>query len=75
MLYYRSSRDTPLGNTMKGRMKMRLVDKGKNSIGYSAYNKQVPNDTRKHKTMQHPRTPDHKANIPSRRWLGFVSAW
>ena len=52
---------------------MRLVDKGKNNIGYSAYNKQVPRDTRKPKTMQHPRTPDHKANIPNQRWLGMVS--
>jgi hypothetical protein len=53
----------------------RMVDKGKNTIGYSEYTRQVPKERRKPKSMEHPRTPDHKANIPNRRWLGMVSAW
>uniref|UniRef100_A0A7S2WR92 Histone RNA hairpin-binding protein RNA-binding domain-containing protein n=2 Tax=Eucampia antarctica TaxID=49252 RepID=A0A7S2WR92_9STRA len=53
----------------------RTVDKGKNTIGYNEYTKQVPKETRRPKSMHHPRTPDHKVNIPNRRWLGMVSAW
>ena len=53
----------------------RMIEKGKNTIGYTEYLKQIPKEQRKPKSMDHPSTPNYKANIPNRRWLGLVSAW
>ena len=53
----------------------RMIEKGKNTIGYTEYVRQIPKERRKPKSMDHPSTPNFKANIPNRRWLGLVSAW
>lgn len=48
--------------------------KGKNTVGYDIYIKKVPKHKRK-KIIEHPSTPDYKADIPNRRWLGLLKAW
>lgn len=50
------------------------VEKGKNTVGYDLYIQKVPKHTRK-KILEHPSTPDYKADIPNRRWLGQLKAW
>ena len=58
------------------RMKTRYsqIAKGKNTVGYDIYKQKVPKHKRK-KIKEHPSTPDHKADIPNRRWLGLLKAW
>lgn len=48
--------------------------KGKNTVGYDIYSQKVPKNKRK-KIAEHPSTPDYKADIPNRRWLGLLKAW
>jgi len=48
---------------------------GKNTVGYDEYIKQVPKHKRKVRSMDHPSTPDYKADIPTKRWQGLVKAW
>lgn len=50
------------------------VQKGKNTIGYDLYIQKVPKHNRR-KILEHPSTPDYKADIPNRRWLGQLKAW
>jgi histone RNA hairpin-binding protein len=57
---------------MKTRFKM--ISKGKNTVGYDEYLKQVPKEKRR-KIPEHPVTPDHTLDIPNRRWQGQVKAW
>jgi hypothetical protein len=57
---------------MKTRFKM--ISKGKNTVGYDEYLKQVPKNKRR-KIPEHPVTPDHTLDIPNRRWQGQVKAW
>jgi len=57
---------------MKTRYKM--VQKGKNTVGYDEYLKKVPFRLRR-KSKEHPVTPDHILDIPNRRWQGQVKAW
>mmetsp|Transcript_12309 Transcript_12309/g.23068 ORF Transcript_12309/g.23068 Transcript_12309/m.23068 type:complete len:229 (+) Transcript_12309:235-921(+) len=57
---------------MKTRFKM--ISKGKNTVGYDEYLKQVPK-SRRRKIPEHPVTPDHTLDIPNRRWQGQVKAW
>mmetsp|Transcript_19005 Transcript_19005/g.23943 ORF Transcript_19005/g.23943 Transcript_19005/m.23943 type:complete len:279 (-) Transcript_19005:100-936(-) len=54
--------------------RQKQILKGKNTIGYDEYVRKVPKDKRK-KILEHPSTPDWKADIPNRRWLGLVKAW
>jgi hypothetical protein len=35
----------------------------------------VPLQQRRPRCPDHPMTPDFKADIPNRRWLGLVSSW
>lgn len=54
----------------------RMILKGKNTVGYEEYRKQVPKHKRRPRTLQHPTTPDHtQTDIPNKRWLGLVKAW
>jgi len=53
----------------------RLIEKGKNTVGYDNFCRTVPKGKRKRNSLNHPATPDHKADIPNRRWFGLVSAW
>ena len=48
------------------------VSYGKNTLSYDAYRETVPLEDRK---ISDPWTPDAKANIPNKRWLGMVKAW
>jgi hypothetical protein len=57
---------------MKTRFKM--ISKGKNTVGYDEYLKQVPKSKRR-RIPEHPVTPDHTLDIPNRRWQGQVKAW
>ena len=54
--------------------RQKQILKGKNTIGYDEYTRQVPKENRK-KIIEHPSTPNYKADIPNRRWLGLVKAW
>uniref|UniRef100_A0A7S2U6X7 Histone RNA hairpin-binding protein RNA-binding domain-containing protein n=1 Tax=Attheya septentrionalis TaxID=420275 RepID=A0A7S2U6X7_9STRA len=53
----------------------KMVQKGKNTVGYDEYIRQVPLHQRRPRCPDHPMTPDFKADIPNRRWLGLVSSW
>ena len=57
------------------RQRRRQVMFGKNTAGYEEYIKQVPKHKRKFKSMDHPQTPDHLADIPTKRWQGQMNAW
>ena len=50
------------------------VQKGKNTVGYDLYIKKISKESRK-KIPEHPSTPDYRADIPNRRWLGQLKAW
>lgn len=51
-----------------------MVQKGKNTVGYDEYIQKVPKESRR-KIGDHPVTPDHRLDIPNRRWQGQVKAW
>lgn len=51
------------------------VAKGKNTVGYDEYVRQVPRHKRRPRFMKHPSTPDHTLDIPTKRWQGIVKAW
>jgi hypothetical protein len=51
-----------------------MIRKGKNTIGYDEYLKQVKKEDRK-RIPEHPVTPNHTLDIPNRRWQGQVKAW
>jgi|EP00979_Chaetoceros_neogracilis_P005067 hypothetical protein len=57
---------------MKTRYKM--VQKGKNTVGYDEYLQKVPKKMRR-RSKEQPVTPDHTLDIPNRRWQGQVKAW
>jgi hypothetical protein len=48
------------------------VSYGKNTLGYERYLAALPKDRRK---MTDPWTPEHKANIPNKRWQGLLKTW
>lgn len=54
--------------------RQKQIEKGYNTAGYDEYVRKVPKESRK-KILEHPSTPDWKADIPNRRWLGLVKAW
>ena len=55
--------------------RQRAILKGKNTVGYDEYVRQVPKSKRRPRNPEHPMTPDHTRDIPNRRWLGLVKAW
>lgn len=57
------------------RQRRRQVLFGKNTAGYEEYIKKVPKHKRKFKCLEHPQTPDHLADIPTKRWQGQINAW
>jgi len=57
------------------RQRRRQVLFGKNTAGYEEYLKKVPKHKRKFKSLEHPQTPDHLADIPTKRWQGQTNAW
>ncbi len=57
------------------RQRRRQVMFGKNTAGYEEYVKKVPRHKRKFKSLEHPQTPDHLADIPTKRWQGQMNAW
>ncbi|KAL7452896.1 hypothetical protein ACHAWC_004609 [Mediolabrus comicus] len=57
------------------RQRRRQVLFGKNTAGYEEYIKKIPKHKRKFKNLEHPQTPDHLADIPTKRWQGQMNAW
>ncbi len=57
------------------RQRRRQIMFGKNTAGYEEYVKKVPRHKRKFKSLEHPTTPDHLADIPTKRWQGQMNAW
>ena len=57
------------------RQRRRQVLFGKNTAGYEEYLKKVPKHKRKFRSLEHPATPDHLADIPTKRWQGQMNAW
>jgi hypothetical protein len=53
----------------------KMISLGKNTTGYAEYLKQVPKDKRRQRSMKTPMTPEHKVDIPNKRWTGLVRAW
>mmetsp|Transcript_7961 Transcript_7961/g.15873 ORF Transcript_7961/g.15873 Transcript_7961/m.15873 type:complete len:268 (-) Transcript_7961:1063-1866(-) len=48
---------------------------GKNTAGYEEYIQKVPKHQRMKRNMDHPSTPDHTLDVPTRRWQGMMNAW
>jgi hypothetical protein len=59
----------------KIQQRRKAVDKGKNTVGYDVYCRQVPKDKRRKWSMETPWTPDHTLDIPNKQWNGMVRAW
>mgnify|MGYP003913699459 CR=1 FL=1 len=55
--------------------RLRQVLFGKNTVGYEEYIKKVPKDKRRQRSLECPMTPDHRADIPAKRWQGLLNAW
>jgi len=53
----------------------KCISKGKNTVGYHEYVKQVPVHRRHPRSMKTPSTPDATLDIPAKRWQGLVRAW
>lgn len=66
--------DNPIHvNKMSQRRKE--IAKGKNTLGYARYTELIPIEKRKPFSMETPATPDHRLDIPNKRWNGMVKAW
>ncbi|KAG7351791.1 histone RNA hairpin-binding domain containing protein [Nitzschia inconspicua] len=59
----------------KIRQRQKTIAKGKNTIGYDEYRKQVPLHKRHKFSMETPSTPDPTLDIPNKQWNGMVKAW
>ena len=53
----------------------KAIAKGKNTIGYDIYCRTIPKDKRQKRSMITPSTPDHKLDIPNKKWNGMVRSW
>jgi len=53
----------------------RMIEKGKNTVGYDEYIRRVSKSQRKPRSLKYPTTPDHTDDIPNKRWLGLVRVW
>jgi len=62
----------PVADANKIASRGKQISYGKNTLGYDNYTEKVPKE---HRKMAHPWTPDHKANIPNKRWLGLLKTW
>ena len=61
------------GHKMQQRRK--AVEKGKNTVGYDEYRRQVPIEKRRKRSMETPSTPDYTLDVPNKKWNGMVKAW
>lgn len=59
----------------KMKQRKRMIEKGKNTVGYDQYVKRVLKSQRKPRSLCYPTTPDHTDDIPNKRWLGLVRVW
>lgn len=59
----------------RSQQRLKAVSKGKNTPGYANYTKTIPQESRRLRSMETPMTPDHKADIPNKRWQGMLKAW
>ena len=66
-------KDPVQANRIQQRRKM--IQKGKNTVGYDQYVQQVPKNKRAPRSMVTPSTPDPTLDIPTKRWQGQVRAW
>ena len=55
--------------------RQRQLDLGKNTIGYAAYIKAVPKESRERNNPAHPMTPDTGRKVSKRAFDGYVRAW
>lgn len=55
--------------------RQKAIAKGKNTLGYDCYRRQVPLAARKKWSMDTPTTPDATLDMPNRQWNGMVKAW
>jgi Histone RNA hairpin-binding protein RNA-binding domain len=53
----------------------KMLQKGKNTLGYQNYLRQVPKVTRQPRSMKTPATPDPTLKVSAKRWQGLVKAW
>lgn len=53
----------------------KAIAKGKNTVGYDEYCRQIPRDKRRKRSMETPTTPDYTLDIPNKKWNGMVKAW
>jgi hypothetical protein len=53
----------------------KAIEKGKNTVGYDEYCRQMPKEKRRKRCMETPSTPDYTLDIPNKKWNGMVKAW
>ena len=73
-----TSADSESSNATQKRLdqRLRMIQYGKNTIGYDEYLRQVPKHLRKRSNPNHPSTPDaHDLELSWRRFRGQVSVW
>jgi Histone RNA hairpin-binding protein RNA-binding domain len=65
----------PIVHAQRIETRFKMIQKGKNTVGYDTYSSQVPKHSRRVRSMDTPHTPDHTLDIPAKRWQGLVKAW
>lgn len=73
-VFHKLDPDTPQG-AQRLASRRKAIEKGKNTIGYDEYCRQIPKDKRRLRSMETPSTPDYTLDIPNRQWNGMVKAW
>jgi hypothetical protein len=53
----------------------KAIAKGKNTVGYAEYLKQVPKEKRRPRSIETPSTPDPTLDMSNSRFNGIVRAW
>jgi hypothetical protein len=51
------------------------VSKGKNTVGYTEYLKNVPKEKRRPRNLDTPASPDPTNDMSNKRWQGQIKAW
>ena len=70
------STTTKSNHTKRIQQRLKMIQFGKNTLGYTNYLKQVPRHKRKKFSMKCPATPDvYDDQISTRRFQGQVKAW
>lgn len=59
----------------KMQQRQKAVEKGKNTVGYDEYCRQVAKEKRRQRSMETPSTPDYTLDVPNKKWNGMVKAW